>query len=127
MMGEAKRRKQLDPNFGKVRQVQDKLSSDFYTILHPVNEDFLSKLEETEDTRLMRWSKHPLEAIKFASEEEAINKAHELLKEKEKGYELIICQVNKIGEQLKVVLQYLVCQTDSRVGKKDKIGERNSD
>ena len=101
-MGEAKRRKQLDPNFGKVRQVQDKLSSDFYTILHPVNEDFLSKLEETEDTRLMRWSKHPLEAIKFASEEEAINKAHELLKEKEKGYELIICQVNKIGEQLKV-------------------------
>jgi tRNA A22 N-methylase len=101
-MGEAKRRKQLDPNFGKVRQLEDKSPSEFYAIFHPINEEFLSKLEETEDERRIGWNKHPLEAIKFASEEEATNKAHELIKEKERGYELIICQVSKVGEQLKV-------------------------
>jgi len=33
----------------------------------------------------------------------------------------------KVPALKNAVLQYLVCQTDSRVGKKDKIGERNSD
>jgi hypothetical protein len=101
-MGEAKRRKQLDPNFGKIRQLKDKLSSEFYAIFHPINEDFLTKLEETKDVRRLMWSKHPLEAIKFASEEAATNEAHEIIKGKDKGYELIICQVSEVGEQLKV-------------------------
>jgi len=99
-MGEAKRRKQLDPNFGKVRQHQP--SSEFYVIFHPTNEDFLFALEETENLTRIGWNKHPSQAIKFSSEEEAASKAHELAQEKEEGYQLVVCRVDGVGEKLRV-------------------------
>ena len=101
-MGEAKRRKQLDPNFGKVRQPQHNSSSPFYAIFHPVKEDFLCKVEETQYVERIQWNKHPSRAMKFPSEEAAEKQAHKLAQQKEAGYELVVCRIDDVGEQLRV-------------------------
>ena len=86
-MGEAKRRKTLDPNFGTTKKTLDpnfgttKKTNDteFYAIFNLETEEFLAMFENCTDSFLKGWVKHPEDACKYSNLYSAINDAQTII------------------------------------------------
>lgn len=73
-----------------------------FILFQPEHDDYLAFFEENEDSVQSGWSSHPSKAMKFADEELARRAARRILKDKEPGYQLIVCRLYDIGDKLAV-------------------------
>ena len=66
---------------------------EFFVLLEPQTEDFLSLVEGTDGAKLWEWTPFIMRAMQFKTFKEAREKAKELVINREAGYELALCHV----------------------------------
>ncbi len=89
-MGEAKRRKLLDPEFGQKR----------FVVFNPTKDDYLAMEDSSMDLIRTAWCPHPQDAMKFITVNAALAKARELAASK--GYNLRVCALKETETQFVV-------------------------
>jgi hypothetical protein len=97
-MGEAKRRKQIDANYGKVRNPKHIAPPDIFVICNPEREEYFCQVKKALDTTYLSWTDHPLNAKKFTSSESAKSLALKLVAGKD-NYDLLICRIEEIPDK----------------------------
>lgn len=73
-----------------------------YVIFQPAADDFLGKVEETDDVILYGWTPHPADALKYETFGKAEGIALDIVANKEHTYRLEICELHQSDEQLGV-------------------------
>ncbi|MBD1935829.1 hypothetical protein [Microcoleus sp. FACHB-68] len=66
---------------------------EFFVLLAPQTEDFLCLVEDTDGAKLWEWTPFIMRAIQFKTFQEAREKAEELVRDRQEGYELAVCHV----------------------------------
>ncbi len=80
----------------------NKISPTYFIIFHRANDDYLGKIEESEEAIHYAWHPDPANALKFETFGKAEKIANQIVSNKAHSYRLEICELHETEQQFGV-------------------------